>query len=169
MRISYQPTFSHFVDNYLATYYSAGIKTFKRSAGGPIFLIVGVTIASLSDSSWFLKLVGYVFSTYGFFLMVKPYLNLLLVWFRRDTFLQKDPISLEYFPQKQHILLIDNENNIQIPLSEINSIQHRADKTWILTKTDQLIYVPVNDLLSGNHDDFINAIEKSLDENEQTY
>jgi hypothetical protein len=41
-------------------------------------------------------------------------------------------------------------------------MQHRGDSTWILTENDTLIYVPREGLLSGDHDEFVQAIEEKI-------
>jgi hypothetical protein len=49
-----------------------------------------------------------------------------------------------------------------MPLSQIQSVQHRSVSTWILTPADILIYIPRQGLKSGDHDKFVAALEKKL-------
>jgi hypothetical protein len=177
MKLSYKRTFSQFVENYIASYYSAGIRIFQRLAGGPILIFFGILILTSTHRiqigffrvlAW---LIGFVIVLYGTFYFLRPAIQLFLVWLRRDQFLgeEGEEIILELDSDQQLITINDPEGQSQLPLTDIRSIQHRADSTWILTTQDQMIYVPRKDLTSGDHDSFIQTITDILDKNEQKY
>ena len=72
MQIKYRRTFSQFIDNYLASYYSAGVQTFRRIVGGPLTIAVGVSLInfgrrpnSLGFVSALLWIIGLVFLSQG--------------------------------------------------------------------------------------------------------
>jgi hypothetical protein len=177
MKLSYKRTFSQFVDNYLASYYSAGIRIFQRLAGGPILIFFGILISSFArriESGFFRAAVwitGLAALLYGAFYLLRPAIQLFLVWLRRDQFLGEEggEIVLEVDPAEQLLTITDPEGQHQLPFKEIRSIQFRSNSSWILTIQDQLIYIPRGDLTSGDHDAFIQTITDILDKNEQKY
>ena len=169
IKIKYQPTFSHFIDNYLTSYYSAGVQTFRRIAGGPLLIWIGSSILFSSSQISFYKYFGFIVTLYGLIYAIKPILQICLVWLRKDKFLDQNPVSLELDKEHQTIIIEDQKGKFTLPLSEINSIQHRSQNTWLLTTSDQMISIPRHNLLEGTHNTFIEAVEKILDDNEKKY
>lgn len=165
------------MDNYIASYYSAGVQTFSRAFGGPLMVMAGIIILAvvrkpgmgvfLSAGAW---AGGAALLAAGTLRTLRPWIDLGLVWLRREEFLGADEaISVELDTQAETLILQDTERVLTFPLSEIRSIQHRTNSAWILTQSDQLVYIPRHDLLDGDHDAFMGAIEAILDANEQKY
>ena len=178
MQIKYHRTFSQFVDNYLASYFSAGVQTFRRIAGGPIIIAVGVSLinfgrrpSTLVFFSILLWLIGLPLALYGLAYTLRPVFNIFLVWLRREEFLGQDDavITLMLDEKKEIFTVHDSEGELTITFEDIQSIQHRSDSAWILTKSDHMISIPRDNLLSANQDEFIETIERILDENEQKH
>lgn len=169
MKIKYQPTFSHFADNYLTSYYSAGVQTFRRVAGGPLLIWIGSSLLFSINENSFYKFSGFLIALYGLIYTLKPAFQIFLVWLRKDKILEQHPISLELDKEHQTIIIDDQQEKFILPLTEINSIQHRSQNTWLLTSSDQMISIPRHNLLEGDHNTFLEALEKILDENEQKY
>lgn len=167
-KLSYRPTFSQFVDNYLATYYSGGVQTFRRVASGPALALLGsltIILAFQRLNSWLLRgpiiLVGLVLALYGLFYTLGPLFNVFLVWLRRkQLFNEKSLTTMEL--EMDHLSINQNGDKINLPFAKIKSVQHRAASTWILTHSDTLIYIPREGLQSGNHDQFIQALEEKI-------
>jgi len=169
MKVSYRPTFDEFADNYLSTYYSGGVRVLQRAAGGPALII-----ASALSMMWFsrevefwllqvpLLLLGLLVALYGLYLTLRPLLNLLLVWLRRkQLFESQDAITtLELKGGFLHVT--QGKEQVKLPLDQIQSVQHRSTSTWILTHSDNLIYLPREGLISGKHDSFVQSLEKKL-------
>jgi hypothetical protein len=95
--------------------------------------------------------------------MLLPGINILLVWLRREKFLGQDDalIGLEL---KENALQVDDpEGPMEIPFENITSIQRGTNSSWIMTKPDNIIYVPREGLVSGEHDAFIDALDAILE------
>lgn len=169
MKLSYRPTFEQFSDNYLATYYSGGVSTLRRIAGGPALMLAGVLLIVFvfdRTGSWLLRapavLAGLAIFFYGLSYAVGPLFNVFLVSLRKEQLFgdQKSPTTLELQAQDLHV--DENGELLKLPLTKIKSVQHRKESTWILTHGDTLIYVPRQGLLSGDHDKFIQALEEKI-------
>lgn len=178
MRIEYRRTFQQFTDNYIASYYSAGVRPFTRLLGGPALIFLGIAAVILlrrPTTPLFIEILiwfaGGLLALYGLSYTLRPVINIGLVWLRRDEFLSEKniPIAIELDSENETLLVYDPEGQLKIPLTGIRSIQHRSESTWILTHSDHLIFIPRHDLLAGDHDAFIAALEAILDANEQKY
>jgi transcriptional antiterminator Rof (Rho-off) len=169
MKISYRPTFDQFADNYLSTYYSGGARTLQRAAGGPAMILLGaIAIILVNDrveTGWLRVLffiVGIATALYGLSYTVRPVFNVFLVWLRRKQLFEGKK-ALTTLELKGEFLYIDQSGErIKMPLSQIQSVQHRSVSTWILTHADILIYIPRQGLKTGDHDKFVAALEKKL-------
>ena len=169
MKISYRPTFDQFADNYLSTYYSGGVRTLQRAAGGPAMIMVGaiaiIRIGERVESGWLrvlLIIVGIATLLYGLSYTLRPIFNVFLVWLRRKELFESKR-ALTTLELKGGFLHVDQSGErIKLPLSQIQSVQHRSVSTWILTFGDILIYIPRERLKSGDHDKFVAALEKKL-------
>lgn len=169
MKVSYRPTFDQFAENYLSTHYSGGVRTLQRILGGPFLMVAGSLLIIITNdriSFWLFRyplyLIGLVVALYGLGYTLGPLFNLFLVWLRRgELFENKDSeTTLELLADQLHVT--QQGESIKLALSTIQSIQHRSTNTWILTYSDDLIYIPRSGLLSGDHDKFIEALEKKL-------
>jgi hypothetical protein len=169
VKISYRPTFDQFADNYLSTYYSGGVRTLQRAAGGPAMILLGaIAVILVNDrvqSAW-LKIpfiiVGIATVLYGLSYTVRPVFNVFLVWLRRKQLFEGKK-ALTTLELKGEFLHIDQSGErIKLPLSQIQSVQHRSVSSWILTHADILIYIPRQGLKSGDHDKFVAELEKKL-------
>lgn len=178
MEIVYKQSFAHFVDNYLATYFSSGVKTFQRTGGGPVLMLVAliINLRARNPETWmFFQIIFWILSIYLFFkglsLTIKPVIDIFLVWLRKDSILEDNlPLKIELDSENEQIHVSNPEKEpLQLPLSEIRSIQHRSTSSWILTNSDLLIFIPRTGLISGDHDEFMQAVESILDKNEQKY
>lgn len=169
MKISYRPTFDQFADNYLSTYYSGGVRTLQRAAGGPAMILLGaiavILVNDRIESAWLRVLfiiVGIAAAGYGLSYTVRPIFNVFLVWLRRKQLFEGKK-ALTTLELKGEFLHVDQSGErIKMPLSQIQSVQHRSVSTWILTHADILIYIPRQGLKTGDHDKFIAALEKKL-------
>ncbi len=169
MKVSYRPTFDQFADNYLSTYYSGGARTLQRAAGGPAMILLGaIAVILINDripNSWLripLALVGIATALYGLSYTIRPVFNVFLVWSRRKQLFEGKK-SLTTLELKGDFLHIDQSGEkVNLPLSQIQSVQHRSVSTWILTRSDILVYLPREGLLSGDHDKFVAALEKKI-------
>lgn len=177
MRIEYRRTFSLFVDDYISKYYSTGARTFSHLAGGPTLIFFGIIggllarrISSDGVREFSIVAAGAAI-IYGAYYIVRPLLNIFLVWLRKDEFLGPEGalVSLELDPGKQTIQIVDQGETMHLNLVDILRIQHRSASAWILTKTNQVISIPRHDLIAGDLDDFIKAVETILEENEQSF
>jgi hypothetical protein len=178
MEIVYKQSFAQFVDSYLATYYSSGIKTFSRTAGGPlqVFIAILLIINARNPNTWrFFQIVFWLLSAYlllkGVLQTIQPAIDVFLVWLRKDTIIEENlPIHLKLDVEKEHIAVTNGDKDpLNFLLADIKSIQHRKTSAWILSTTDFLLYIPRTGLISGNHDAFIQAVEAVLIKNEQKY
>lgn len=169
MRVVYRPTFSQFVDSYLATHFSGGVQTARRLVGGPLVLLLGA-LTIIAANAWMaasiLRLLiialALFFALYGLFLTLLPIINIALVWLRRDQILGGEDARTVLELGKDHLLIIENNDAVRLPLRKIKSIQHRSQGTWILTEEDFLISIPREGLLEGDHDAFVYALEQSM-------
>ncbi len=168
-KISYHPTFSQFADNYLATYYSGGVKTLQRVAGGPALIVTGMLAIIFAFDrlhSWLLRaptiVAGLAIALYGLSYTLGPLFNVFLVWLRRDRLFQNEQALTTLELEGEHLKINQSGEEVKMPLSKIKSMQHRGDSTWILTDNDTLIYVPREGLVSGDHDEFVQAIEEKI-------
>lgn len=169
MRIAYRPTFSQFVDSYLATHFSGGVQTARRLAGGPLILLLGaltmVAANAWLSTSWLrlaLTLLGGLFALYGLLLTLLPIINIFLVWLRRDQVLGGEEALTVLKLTRDQLLVTENGEQVELPLRRIKSIQHRSQGTWILTEGDFLISIPRHGLLEGEHDAFVYALEQAM-------
>lgn len=173
MKVSYKPTFEQFSDNYLATYYSGGVKTLQRVAGGPLVMFLATLIPVLAferTTFWWLRIPAVLAGIYifwrGLSYTLGPLFNVFLVWLRREQLYGKAALTmLELRGEKLHIE--QNGEQVSFPVKHIQSIQHRAESTWLLTFSDQMLYVPRFDLLSGDHDKFVAKLEGLLTPQEE--
>lgn len=169
MKLSYRPSYDQFADNYLSTYYSGGVRVLQRAAGGPALIMggaLGIVFVSQQIDFWLLRyplfLVGIGVMFYGLSYTLRPLFNLFLVWLRRKQVFEHAN-SLSVMELKAGSLHVEqNGEKLKIPLSQIQSVQHRQTNTWILTHSDELIYIPREGLLSGDHDKFVEALEAKL-------
>lgn len=169
MKLSYHPTFDQFTDNYLSTYYSGGVRTLQRAAGGPAMILLGaiaiILIGERVQSGWLqvpLTLIALATVLYGLSYTLRPLFNVFLVWLRRKHLFEGKK-ALTTLELKGGFLHVDQSGErVKLPLSQIQSIQHRSVSTWLLTHGDILIYIPRKGLLSGDHDKFVGALEKKL-------
>lgn len=169
MKISYRPTFDQFADNYLSTYYSGGVRTFQRATGGPAMILLGtiaiILIGERVPNAWLripLTLVAVATVLYGLGYTLRPLFNVFLVWLRRKELFESKK-ALTALELKGDFLFVDQSGEkVKLPLSQIQSVQHRSVSTWILTHADILIYIPRSGLLSGDHDKFVAALDKKL-------
>lgn len=169
MKLSYRPTFEQFSDNYLATYYSGGVSTLRRIAGGPALMLAGVLLLVFvfdRVDSWLLRapsvLVGLAIFFFGLSYAVGPLFNVFLVSLRKEQLFDSE-ISLTTLELQAEDLYVDESGEkVKLPLTQIKSVQHRKESTWILTHGDTLIYVPRQGLMSGDHDRFVQALEEKI-------
>ncbi|MQC26280.1 MAG: hypothetical protein DWG76_02370 [Chloroflexi bacterium] len=169
MRLSYRPTFAHFTDNYLATHFSSGVQTLRRLAGGPILIVAG-SLLIIAARTWMASLwlrllsigLGVLLIVIGAFVFAMPLINIFLVWLRRDQLFGDEQSVTTIELLAGHLKITERGETVKLPLAQIQSVQHRAASTWILTRSDTLIYVPRQNLLSGDHDQFIAALEEKI-------
>lgn len=171
MRIEYKRSFSHFVDNYLVSYYTRVGRTLWRLSGGVIMIIFGAFMLIFASfertetwTKFFLNPIGVLVILYGIYDLLRPLINIGLVWLRREEFLGEDGAHITLELHTEGIRLIEGDGHVDIPFDQIDSIQRRANSAWIVAKPDNLIYVPGEDLISGDHDAFIEAVEERLAE-----
>ncbi len=176
MKVSYRPTFEQFSDNYLATYYSGGVQTLRRVAGGPLVMLLGSLIIVLvfdRTQAWWWRLPAVLLGLYVFWrglaYTLGPLFNVYLVSLRKaQLFGPEAPLTtLQLRGRKLHIE--HNNEKATIPVEHIQSIQYRGDSTWLLTHSDQMLYIPREGLESGGHDAFLAKLEELLapDEGEE--
>lgn len=169
MKVTYQPTFDQFADNYLSTYYSGGVRVLQRAAGGPLLIIAGALIMIWTNERvefWLLRypllLAGLVVSLYGLGFTLKPLFSLFLVWLRRQELFESKNATTTLEIKADLLLVTQQGETLTLPLDQILTIQHRSVSTWILTRSDNLVYVPRTGLIEGDHDAFVSTlIEKT--------
>ncbi|MCW5876512.1 MAG: hypothetical protein KIS85_06480 [Anaerolineales bacterium] len=175
MKVVYIPNFDQFADNYLSTYYSSGVSTLKRAAGGPLMLLLGALGAIwVADrvEFWLLRypllLAGTALSLYGLYYTLRPLINLLLVWLRRAELFDNEAVKTTLELKGAVLHISQGKDRVRLPLEQILSVLHRSSNTWIITQSDTLVYVPRQGLLSGDHDKFVDAlVEKLTPEDEE--
>jgi hypothetical protein len=174
MRIEFRRTFSQFVDNYIASYFGTPGQTFIRLTGGPLlivsgaFLIIYTRTADIWSSLIFIiNLTAVILILYGLFYLFRPVLNIFLVWLRRDQFLgPADAVmALELLDEKLRVH--EGADPFDLPLDKILAVQRRAKSAWIITKSDNLVYFPLEDLLSGDADAFMDALDAAIAPDEE--
>lgn len=169
MRVTYRPTFANFTEDYLATHYSAGIKTFRRLAGGPILVALGALLIIFANarvaSGWLrvpLWLLAIILILFGLQYAFVPLFNLFLVWLRRDQVLGGEDATITLELKGSQLIITTRGEKVKLPLERIKSVQHRSAGTWILTDADQLVSLPREGLLSGDHDAFVDRLDELL-------
>jgi hypothetical protein len=174
MRLSYLPTYSQFVENYIATHYSSGVGTFRRLAGGPTAILAGALLTLIAYSrlsSGFFRvafiIIGSLTILAGIYFVLQPLFNILLVRLRREELFGSEigPTTIEL--KGEYLNITENQEKLKLPIHQIKSIQHRAESTWILTEGDYLVFVPRNGLIEGDHDLFITSLETLLEPDEE--
>jgi hypothetical protein len=169
MRIAYRSTFAQFVENYLLTYYVAGGNSIRRLIGGPALITLGsilLIVGTAPERGGFFKFVLIVLGgaaiMYGAFDLARPLLSIFLVWLRREQFLGKegDVVALELLDEGLGIE--QGEEHFEVSYDQITAVQRREDSSWILTEPDNMLYVPREGLLEGDHDSFFDALEARL-------
>ena len=174
MRVEYRRTFSQFVDNYLSGYYSQSGKQLVRLLGGPFQIFLGAILLILGrnpETLAFLRVLLYLAGAYlivrGAALMLRPWFEIFLVWLRRDEFLGAEGtlITIELFDDKLRVS--EDKDTFDVPLENVLHVQRRAASTWIVTQPDNLLFIPNDSLLSGDHDAFVDALEELLAEDEE--
>ncbi|MCW5874113.1 MAG: hypothetical protein KIS88_05655 [Anaerolineales bacterium] len=169
MKVRYQPTFAQFADNYLATYYSGGVNTLRRAAGGPLVMFLGsliiVVVFDRTASLW-LRLPAVLLGLYVFWrglaYTLGPLFNIALVYLRRERLFGSHlpPTSMSLRGKTLHVE--QGGEKVRLPVEHIQSVQYRGDSTWLLTLSDQMLYIPREGLESGDHDAFVARIEEIL-------
>jgi hypothetical protein len=99
--------------------------------------------------------------------MLRPWFEIFLVWLRRDEFLGEEGahITVELFDDKLRVS--EDKDTFDVPLENVLHVQRRAASTWIVTQPDNLLFIPNENLLSGDHDAFVDALEELLAEDEE--
>lgn len=166
MKLTYRRTFSQFADSYLATHYSAGVQTLRRMALGPLLMVAGALVLFAGRPLFWLWrglliLVGLAVLLYGLFLTLRPFIDLALVYLRRDEFLgpEGQPVTLEL--AGEGLRLTEAGAPLDIPYADIQSVQHRAGGAWLITKSQHLISIPA-ELTEGDLDAFLAALDRIL-------
>lgn len=165
------------MDTYIFTYYSAGIGVVARLIGGPLMIVGGIVIISFTRNLqsgffsvllWLIGLPGILFGLYYF---LRPFINLALVWLRRDQFLGPEGalVTFELLADQNTLKVSEPAGDFTLSLDNILYIQHRADSAWIITDQDQFLLIPRSNLVEGDQDKFISAIEHILDSREQKH
>ncbi|KAA3648325.1 MAG: hypothetical protein DWQ07_04850 [Chloroflexi bacterium] len=172
MRIQYRRTFSQFIDTYLSTYY--GQNALVRILGGPTLIVAGgimLVFSGREEYGWLLRgaliLVGGIILVRGLMIMLRPLLNVFLVWLRRDEFLGEENAKTTIELHEDRVTVSDADGDIEMPLENILTVSHRTDGAWIVTNSDNIIYVPREDLLEGDHDKFVEALEIAITPDEE--
>jgi hypothetical protein len=173
MRLSYRRTFSQFADSHLASHYAIGRDTLRRIALGPLAMLAGALIFFIGRRPalfWLLRglfvLLGLAVLLYGLFLALRPFIDLALVYLRREDFLgpEGQPVSLELLPEALRVT--DGDTQADIPFKDILAVKYRAAGAWIITKSDYLIAIPA-DLTEGDADAFLAALDAILNPPEE--
>jgi len=169
MKVSYRPTFSQFADNYLATYYSGGVQTLRRVGGGPLIMLLGALLiiyAGNRVSFWLLRypliFIGLAIALYGLSVALGPLFNIFLVWLRRKQLFENKKSLTTLELKARHLHVDQSGERVKVPLDHIQTIQHRSESSWILTRSGTLLYIPRAGLVSGDHDQFVQALEEKL-------
>lgn len=173
MKLSYRRTFSQFADSHLASHYSMGSQTLRRVALGPFIMLLGALVLFIGRRPslfWLLRgafiLAGLVVLLYGLFLALRPFIDLALVYLRRDEFLgpEGQPVTLELLPEALRVT--DGDTQADIPFKDILAVKYRAAGAWVITRSDHLIAIPA-DLTEGDADAFLAALDAVLNPPEE--
>ncbi len=174
MRIEYRRTFSHFVDNYLATYFATPGKTMLRLTGGPFFIVTGAFMIIYSNNAGISggsKLILNLFATsallYGLYYTARPALNILLVWLRREEFLGPEDAVIALELRDESLRVYEGAQHFELPFDQIFAVQRRTHSAWIITESDNLIYFPFEDLISGDAEAFLEALDAAIAPDEE--
>lgn len=177
MKLSYRRTFSQFIDTYIFTYYSAGIGVLARLIGGPLMVVFGIVLIGFTRRiqshvfSLLLWLIGLPAILFGLYYFLRPFINLALVWLRREEFLGAEGalVTFELVADQNLLHVSEPTGDFSLGLEHILYIQHRADSAWIITDQDQFLLLPRHNLVEGDQDEFISAVEQILDAREQKH
>lgn len=174
MRIEYRRTFSHFVDNYLATYFGTPGKTMLRLTGGPLFIVAGAFLIIYTNNAgfgeglkFFLNLTSLVTILFGIYYTLRPALNILLVWLRREQFLGPAEAVIALELRDESLRVYEGAQHFELPFDQIFTVQRRTHSAWIITESDNLVYFPFEDLLSGDADAFLEALDAAISPDEE--
>ncbi len=174
MKIKFHRTYAEFSENYLATHYSGGINSFGRLLGGPLIMVLSAVIfAGLNSrienafARGLLLLLTVAAVVYGFLKSIAPLFNLFLVWLRRETVFSAQQSEVEMELKGETLFIYEGQENFELALADILTIQHRTQSTWLLTKNDVLISIPRDGILAGHQDAFIEAIEAVVYKDEE--
>lgn len=173
MRIEFRRTFSQFVDNYIASYFGTPGQTFIHITGGPLLIVSGAFLIIFTRNAeiWsalvlIIDLVAILLILYGLFYALRPALNIFLVWLRRDQFLGLETnIALELLDEDLRVH--EGADPFDLPLDQIIAVQRREKSAWIITKSDYLIYFPLENLISGHADKFLDALDEAIAPDEE--
>lgn len=176
MKVSFIPSFDEFADNYLSTYFSGGVRTLQRAAGGPVMILLG-SLAALWVSErvgfWLLRYplmwAGIALALYGLYFTLLPLINLLFVWLRRAELFGNEAVKITLELKGGALHIRQGKDSVRLGMDQILSVLHRSHNTWIVTSSDTLVYVPRVGLLSGDHDQFIEALVKTLTPDEDEH
>jgi hypothetical protein len=109
-----------------------------------------------------LYLVGIAVTLYGVAYTLRPLFNLFLVWLRRKQLFEGKQATTTIELKAGALHVDQGGESVRVPLAQVQSVQHRSTNTWILTHSDNMIYIPRQGLLAGNHDKFVQALEAKL-------
>ena len=174
MRIEYRRTFAQFIDNYFATYYGAAGQTAFRLVGGPSMMVIAALLIIFVNTRGFTGMLRTLFIVFailvfilGLYYMLRPALHILLVWTRKEDFIgPKDAtIALEMHPD--FLRVYENKEQLDLPFDQIEAIWRRARSAWVITKSDNLVYFPFEDLISGDADKFADALDEATAPDEE--
>lgn len=174
MRIEFRRTFSQFVDNYIASYFGTPGQTFIRLTGGPLLIVSGafLIIYTRTADIWsglifIINLTAVILILYGLFYLFRPVLNIFLVWLRRDQFLGPADAVMTLELLDENLRVHEGADPFDLPIDQILAVQRRAKSAWIITKSDNLVYFPLEDLLSGDADAFMDALDAVIAPDEE--
>ena len=166
MQLSFQRTFIQFSENYLATHYSGGIRSLSRFIGGPSLIVIGsifIINSSRNIESLFFRGIIAIFSSaliiFGFWQTLQPLINLFLVWLRRDIMFSRENAYVELNIDGNILNIKEGQEEIELPIEKIKSIQLLSESSWILTEGDYLISIPREGIDKGDHEKFIATLE----------
>lgn len=167
MRIAFQRTFNQFSENYLATFYSGGVRSLSRFMGGPSLIVIGAIFIINSNrqiESSLLKIIITIVSVsliiFGLWQTLQPLINLFLVWLRRDVLFSAENAYVELEIIGDILFVKEGQEKLELPIEKIKSIQLRSESSWILTEGDYLISIPREGIDKGDHEKFITALEE---------
>lgn len=167
-KLTYKRSYAQFADAYLTTYYASGVQSFRRMMGGPFLIFIGAVFYILSRSAnspllrWSLLLIGLAIGLYGLLYSLRPLIDLGLVWFRRDEVLGEEGQTISVQLLEENLEATLPEGRFEISYENILLLQRRTDASWIITTTDQIIQIPRENLLEGDHDAFMEELDAIL-------